>query len=102
MSASSLTSQVTATPVSFVRGVFKPGNLLPAVVWAFFLYGQILSTRFPPPLSRVLLIIIVSSTLILFLVRLRVLNKADRYLGRAPMPGRVSADQTSEPAISTA
>ena len=65
---STLISWMTAARGLPVR-ILRPGNLLAALVWMFLLYAQILSIPFPPPLARVLLVIVIGTSLILFLVR---------------------------------
>jgi len=54
---------------SGARVILKPGNLLPALIWAFLVYAQILNSPFPPALPNVLLVLINSCALFLFLIR---------------------------------
>ncbi len=52
-----------------VRALIRPGNLLPALVWALILYTQVINSPFPPPLPNALLVMITSGALVLFIIR---------------------------------
>jgi protein-S-isoprenylcysteine O-methyltransferase Ste14 len=68
MAMSAVASWMTAARGLSVRTV-RPGNMLPALVWGFLLYNQIVNTAFPPALPRVLVVLIASCIVVLFLAR---------------------------------
>jgi len=77
---SSTVSSLPAPRSSLLRALLKPGNVLPALVWLFFVFTQAVNSPFPPSLSTVLLVLINSVAVVLFVIRrdaTRVGNKMD-------------------------
>lgn len=77
---SSTVSSLPAPRSSLLRAFLKPGNVLPALVWLFFVFSQAFNSPFPFSLSTVLLILIHSVAVVLFVIRrdaTRVGNKVD-------------------------
>lgn len=52
-----------------LSALLKPGNVLPALVWLFFVFGQAINSPLPPSLTTVLLVLINSVAVVLFVVR---------------------------------
>lgn len=65
---------VTATSIPTptrprARELLKPGNILPASAWLFFVFNQAINSPFPPSPSTLLLIFINTVTIVLFITR---------------------------------
>src|SRR3990172_456164 len=56
-------------PRWLTRTLFKPGNVLPALVWMFLVFNQAANSAFPPSPSTAGLILINTVAMILFVVR---------------------------------
>src|SRR3989304_1735997 len=84
------TTAIRRPPRWLTRTLFKPGNVLPALVWMFLVFNQPLNSALPPPPSPAGLVLINTVAMILFVVRRDPTKVAGKIDGAIALAGTFS------------